>query len=74
MGSCLAHAKKAGFYFFSPESTLCIKVEIQIPFPPFPEYIYEAPDIPRCIVVCGKPPATAEPGISSKSCSTFVAL
>lgn len=47
-----------GFFFFR-ESTLCIKVEIQIPFPSFPEYIYDAPDIPRCITVCGKPPVTA---------------
>lgn len=47
-----------GWGFFR-ESTLCIKVEIQIPFPSFPEYIYDAPDIPRCITVCGKPPVTA---------------
>lgn len=46
-------------FFFFRESTLCIKVEIQIPFSSFSEYIYDAPDIPWCITVCGKPPVTA---------------
>lgn len=45
--------------FFFRESTLCMKVKIRIPFPSFPEYIYDATDIPRCITVCGKPPVTA---------------
>lgn len=45
--------------FFFRESTLCIKVEIQIPFPSFPGYIYDIPDIPWCITVCGEPPVAA---------------
>lgn len=41
---------------FLRESTLCIKVEIQILFPPLLAFICEALDVPQSIFVCRVPP------------------
>lgn len=58
MGSCPLPANKAGFlfFFFSTESTLCIKVEIQIPFPPLSAYIYEVLIFLGASLFAGGPP------------------